>query len=321
MKFKKYIVIDGYLGLGNIGDEASFEVIYDREVGKDSSDKIVAASHVFPYTTARMFGVEGIKDGLFNLRFYYVLLRAKKLIYAGGGRYGLQTIRKMCLLSLIAKLFRTEVHWEGVGIYDYSWDGSSQTIYDHPTIKVHFLDKFIIRLTMKFVNSVSVRDTYSYNFLNKISNSKKVKEINDLVTGLKIQKSSKEYSKNFYELLHRFKVGISIRTMKATMTSSFISELTSLVIDLITNGMEVVFVPFGNPDEVHNEFDDDKIIARIVIEEISKRGYVDNEDYSKHVHLLRNPLKPSGLLSLISTFDFFICFRFHSIVFSDIARI
>jgi hypothetical protein len=58
-------------------------------------------------------------ERLTSLGFWRHFLRSHILVFAGGGRYGYATWRRIALLALLAKLLGKIVIFKGVGVYLY----------------------------------------------------------------------------------------------------------------------------------------------------------------------------------------------------------
>jgi len=78
---RRFVIIHGYLGLGNLGDEASFE--YVMLTKQAEGVEIIAASFVDPIDTGKLFGVKTLKDTNI-IKFILTLFRTKEFIFAGG---------------------------------------------------------------------------------------------------------------------------------------------------------------------------------------------------------------------------------------------
>lgn len=175
---RRYIVIHGYLGLENIGDEASFEVIFNSIKGEKQN--VIAASHIDPIETGKMFNVRTVKAQITNFRFIITLLRSTDLIFAGGGRYGYSTLRYMSILSILGRLLGVKVTWKSIGAYDYIWDGNTETIKNSRIKPPNILDRTIITLALRLSNYISVRDKYSFEVIKGIYGRCNVKIESDL---------------------------------------------------------------------------------------------------------------------------------------------
>ncbi len=254
MQIKNHIIIHGYLGLNNVGDEASAEVVLNRERVKNPTATFYLASHINPISSGKIFSLKTVRAQLYDLHFIKTLIRTKKVIFAGGGRYGIQTIKYMSLLSIVARLFGAKVIWDSIGAYDYEWDGKRETIFSKPKFNISFFSKLIIRLGL-IVSDVSVRDYYSKQFLNHILPNKKIVVKKDLVNYLNLEKPKAKYRKTT--------IGISIRSCEFTLNNQkFLKDVYAFIYKLISNHINVVFIPFGYSKESENSFDDDTRILK-----------------------------------------------------------
>jgi len=86
------------------GDETVLSVVLDefRRMFSDDVEFVVLSSN--PERTVRIHGVRAIRERLTSPVFWRFFLRSHMLAFAGGGRYGYATWRRMALLALSAKL-------------------------------------------------------------------------------------------------------------------------------------------------------------------------------------------------------------------------
>jgi hypothetical protein len=67
-------------------------------------DFVVLSSN--PERTRRLHGVSAARERLLSPRFWSAFLRSHVVVFAGGGRYGYSTWRRIALLALLARLLR-----------------------------------------------------------------------------------------------------------------------------------------------------------------------------------------------------------------------
>ena len=101
---KLRVIVHGYFGFGNVGDETLLSVVLDefRRMFGDDVEFVVLSSN--PERTVRIHGVRAIRERLTSPVFWRFFLRSHVLVFAGGGRYGYATWMRMALLALLAKL-------------------------------------------------------------------------------------------------------------------------------------------------------------------------------------------------------------------------
>ena len=115
------VLLHGYFGMGNVGDEAILAVVI-RELKSKGFEPLVLSAN--PQRTMKLHGVSSYPDKLFSSRFWSALFESSLLIFAGGGKYGERTIRRLCLLAILAKILGKRVEFRAIGVYPYEWAGS-----------------------------------------------------------------------------------------------------------------------------------------------------------------------------------------------------
>ena len=115
------ILIHGYFGMGNVGDEAILSVLIE-ELRSRGIEPIILSAH--SNRTTRLHRVKSCPDRLSSLGFWKNFLGSSTLIFSGGGRYGKRTMRRMCILAILAKALGKRVEFRALGIYPMSGSDS-----------------------------------------------------------------------------------------------------------------------------------------------------------------------------------------------------
>jgi len=114
------VVIHGYFGFGNIGDEAILATLIEEFKRMFSNVEFTVLSSN-PARTTGIHKVSSIRERLLSLSFWRVFLKSHVLVFAGGGRYGYATWRRMAFLALLAELLGKTVIFRALGVYPYEW--------------------------------------------------------------------------------------------------------------------------------------------------------------------------------------------------------
>jgi polysaccharide pyruvyl transferase WcaK-like protein len=304
---KVYIIIHGYFGFGNVGDEAILSVIIDefKKLFKNVEFVVLSCN---PSRTSKLHGVKAIRERLTSLSFWKIFIRSHILVFAGGGRYGYATWRRMSLLSLLARLLGKTVIFRAVGVYPYDWYGSP-VISRKPEPFKGFTG-LLVRLAVSRASLVSVRDKYSYIVLRLTGINRHVLIEKDLAFKLKLSDPSEcRALATKYDIVEGKVLGINLRTLNHEINKKVIDHISKLIEDFISMGFnKVIFLPFGFGSFKDRFFDDDLLIFKRLKERVPNIAVIDKE------------LNPRDVLCLFNYLDHVIVMRHHATVFALIAN-
>jgi polysaccharide pyruvyl transferase WcaK-like protein len=304
---KIFVIIHGYFGFSNVGDEAILSVIVDEFKRMFGDVEFVVLSSN-PKHTMRLHKVKAIRELLTSLGFWRFYLRSHVLVFAGGGRYGYATWRRMAFLALLARLLGKVVIFRAVGIYPYDWRGSP--VISEKPMPFKGLTRLLIRLAVSRASYVSVRDKYSYFVLRLTGVSRRIIIENDLAFRLKLPGSSicKTLAVK-YGITEGKVLGVSLRTLDYETNKKVINYVAMLIQDLMKKGFnKVVFIPFGFGSFKDRFFDNDLIIAKML------------KEYIPNLIIVNEELSPKDVLCLFNYLDYVIAMRHHAIIFALIAN-
>jgi polysaccharide pyruvyl transferase WcaK-like protein len=299
------VLIHGYFGFGNVGDEAILSVVMDWLRGTFGDvDFIVLSSN--PGRTRRIHSVDAIRERLLSPRFWSAFLRSHVIVFAGGGRYGYSTWRRIALLAILARLFRKVVVFRGIGAYPYEWVGK-------PVIKeapepFRGLTGLLVRAALNGAVFVSVRDAYSYAVLRSTGVGRVVVE-DDLALRMSVPGPNEcRDLASRYGLVNGKVLGVNLRTLDKTTNRAMVDYVAGLVRGFVNRGFaRVVFIPFGFGSFAGRFFDNDLIIAR------------ELKDKVKDLVIISEELSPRQTLCLFNYLDHVIAMRHHAVIFALLA--
>lgn len=295
----KPIMISGYYGFGNSGDEAILMTMIQELSKIVSKDKIYVLSQK-PKETSLFYKVNAI----YRLDFISMISQIKKssiFISGGGGLLqdvsgkGFSIIYYLGLI-IIARLFKipTVIFAQGIG-----------------PIRKRF-NVIIINSVLKHVQLIMVRDEQSKNILESSGIKNIPISVNPDVSFLLNKKELSKEIFNKYNLNKTDKkeikltnIGIVIRDCKELRQDydNKIMKLAEISDFLITKyKTNLIFIPF--------QFQNDITIIKDVI----------NRMKLSKVKILEEELKPDELLTLIYGLSAIIGMRLHSIIFATIAN-
>lgn len=295
------IVIFGYFGMRNIGDDAILETEINelRELNYTSS---IYAPSRYPEVVRKQFGIKSSRFGNFP-KLIRELFRANLFIFGGGGlfcstnssSYMLQfsdfmfTVYKTLFFLIIPKLLGKTVIVYGVGYYNNQ----------------NWLNKSINLLGLSFADYISVRDTHSFTSLRKTLKNKKVYLHKDVAFSLAKKTSNKIDLEKFKIKKNNKNIAISLIPFSDEV--KFMTVFDSLIELIKTSDKKThfYFLPyFTNPD-AHNDLN----IAHKMAEILGSQNLFTIVDPS---------IGPKGYLELFSHMQGAVCMRFHAQVFAYI---
>ncbi|ADN49851.1 polysaccharide pyruvyl transferase family protein [Vulcanisaeta distributa] len=297
------VLIHGYFGFGNVGDEAILSALISefRRVFGDGVEFVVLSSN--PGRTRRVHGVHAVRERLLSPTFWRVFLGSHVLVFAGGGRYGYSTWRRITLLAFLARLLRKVVVFRGVGVYPYEWVGKP-VISDRPE-PFRGLTGALIRIALNRASLVTVRDAYSYTVL-RLTGVNRVYLEDDLALRLKVPDpaSCRDFAVK-YGLIGGGVLGVNLRTLDDETNRVVVDFVAGLIRGFLSNGFsKVVFIPFGFGSFKGRFFDDDLIIAKMLRSRVSE------------LRIIAEELSPLQVLCLFNYLDHVIAMRHHAIIFA-----
>jgi polysaccharide pyruvyl transferase WcaK-like protein len=302
--FKIKVLVHGYFGYGNVGDETILSVLIDelRRVFNEALEIVVLS--VNPKRTVRIHGVSAIREKLTSIRFWRHFLSSHILIFAGGGRYGYATWRRMAFLALLAGLLGKIVIFRSVGVYPYEWGG--KPIISERAVGFKGLTGFFVRLALSKASHISVRDKYSYIVLMLTGVNRSIVIEQDLAFKLKQPNLTlcREIADK-YGIYEGKILGVNLRTLDAETNERVVDYVANLIQDFIKKGFnKIAFIPFGFGSFEGRFFDNDLIIAYKLKEKLPSLIIIDKE------------LNPKEVLCLFRYFDYIIAMRHHAVIFA-----
>ncbi len=280
----KRIMLSGYFGYDNLGDEAILYSIVE-ELKKIEGVEIVALSGN-PAKTTEKFGIRAVE----RMKILPVLKEMSRCdVFLSGGGSLLQDVTSKRsikyytgLLSLAKKVFRKKVMIYSQGIGPINDDGNRMTVG-------RLLNKMDI---------VNVRDEQSRYELIDMGVSKEISVTADTVFMLEAPDANfgKEYLSKHLDLSKKT-VGISIRPWK-NLDEKIVDEMAALISMLQKDDLNIVLLPFHHPGDLS--------ISQKVLEKLSSK---------KNVHLATERFNEREMLSVVANLDLMLAMRLHGLIF------
>jgi len=285
------LLLAGYYGSGNIGDEAILRSLISA-IRKDRPQAAISVLSADPSGTSKVFNVGSIhKYSLVNI--LKELKKSDAFILGGGGLMqdstSLRSLLYYLFLIASAKLLKKKVILLGQGIGPVR-------------------NKYLLKRALKGVDLITVRDEGSLKELTDIkARPKKLAMTSDIT--FMMGPPARENSNNIlgYAGIMRRKsrlIGVSLRPpVKGRDTEAKYMAIASLCDHLIEKkDSQIVFLIFNHPDDLDVT---SKVMAMM----------------KNSANVILRQLAPAEMLDVISGLDAVIGMRLHSLIFSAIARV
>ena len=280
------IVISGYYGFNNAGDEAMLFSIL-RSLKKEYPEAGITVISGNPKNTTDSFNVKSI----FRFKMVSIfkeLMKSQLLISGGGSLLQDVTSSKSILyylsIILIGILCKCKVflYAQGIG-----------------PVKNRFT-KFFLKWCLLHVDGITVRDLESYKFLKNLGIKKKLFLTADAVLSLEpvlLDRGSAILSAKKVDLKVK-KIGICVRNWNNS--DNWIKQFNILLKKL--KDYQIIFIPMQYPEDFN----------------IGHK--IDNLDCKNIFHLDRN-YTSEELMSIIGNMDLLIGVRLHALIFATIMKV
>ncbi|GIP63606.1 polysaccharide pyruvyl transferase CsaB [Virgibacillus pantothenticus] len=275
------IVLSGYYGFDNVGDEAILFAIIEQLRMIDPQVEINVLSNN-PEKTKKTYHVNAVH----RRKFWQVIEALKNTdgLISGGGsllqdKTGMLTIPYYAGIIKMAKFFRKPVfvYAQGMGPIKSA------------------LNKWIVKHALNQVEQITVRDKASRQLLSEIGIKQEISIVPDPVVGL--DASSYTHQWTITQTFNQKFVTISVRDWSTD--HPFTKEIALCLDRVVQNGYAVVFVP------MHGEQDERK--SKETASLMNEQSYISPVDDSLQ-----------SKIALIGESKLLIGMRLHSLIFSAI---
>ncbi|MFY3791596.1 polysaccharide pyruvyl transferase CsaB [Ureibacillus sp. MALMAid1270] len=226
-----HIVLSGYYGFDNVGDEAILYSIIQAFRKLNSDIEITVLSNN-PEVTAKTYGVKAINR--WKIKEVSAVLKESDGLVSGGGsllqdKTGLKSIPYYTGIMRIAKKHKKPVfiYAQGMGPID-KW-----------------ISKFIIKHMLNKVDKITVRDIASRELLEQIGIKKEITIVPDPVIGL----SGNDFKSEWLNV-QPFSSYVSVSVRDWPSTVPFMQKIAQSLDLLVQSGNTIIFVPMHGEHDV-----------------------------------------------------------------------
>lgn len=291
------IVLSGFYGLGNTGDEAILKAIVDNLRAELDNPDITVFS-LSPEQTAKDYGVQSVYRGWRhgNKEKVKALRKADLLISGGGGllqdtyptKFLFGPLPYYLLIVFLAKLCGTKVMFfsQGIGPVTSKWG------------------KFLMRLFANMADFVTVRDEYSKDYLLSLGVKRPETVVTaDIVFAFKPDEDPVAYASLGLKGDERL-VAVAPRPW-FDHEDEYIEKLAWVLDELIEQrGVMPVFVPMEPPYDTN--------VSKKVMEQMK---------YADKTRLLGEAFTPNEFYNFIAKTDLTIALRLHALIFAALSNV
>jgi polysaccharide pyruvyl transferase CsaB len=291
LRIKGLVIIKGFYGAGNLGDEAILSGILSQTSVFDNLKPIIISRN--PNETRRIHRVLSV-DHHNTVVQYLNLLRANVFILGGGGLikdYGESSRSIESWLHALAKA-------QKYGITTMLWSLGVENLRFGKS-------KELVKRVLNTVDAITVRDPNSKKRLEEIGIQNQITVTADPAMLLVAEYNKKRsISKNprILVCLRHWNIG-GVNTLDEDANENFIKSIAYGLDFMIKHlNTEIEFLPFRTIPQ-----DDDREIAKMVVSRMREREHI----------LLHSRIPEIGeAINIISNADLIIGMRLHSVIFA-----
>lgn len=283
------VMIVGYYGYGNLGDEAILEVLI-KDIKEVNSQIQIVVPSIKPENIKERHEVHPIQ--LISWNMIRSIIKADLIIIGGGGLFSSDSgffTYFVPLLAILGKILRKKVSYYAIGIYSTT-----------PPLLLK-LTKF----SLKFADVISVRDTAS---LKVIRNELKRKILLVPDPALRLPFIGREIALKILQRngidTNKFLIGLSLRSMNEEIDDKLAKEVAKTV-NWILDALDAIVIFYTFCPQSDYTIDDREIAKAI-------KKMIKHQDRFKILEYY----PPSVTKGLIGVMDYFIGMRLHSMIFA-----
>ncbi|NUB91491.1 polysaccharide pyruvyl transferase CsaB [Haloterrigena sp. SYSU A121-1] len=296
------IVITGFYGSGNTGDEAILSSIIQNFTDSYSNTNFTVLS-LFPDRVKNQHDVEALYRPNFGPKWLQTdftetisAIRQADVVLIGGGgllqdAHSHISIVRYLQTALIAEWVGTPTVYYAIGVGPINGR----------------LNKHLVKRICSLANEVVVRDKESKHRLKELSVNADIRVTADPVFGLQPADDDRiqEILRNENISPEYSRIGISVRDFR--LNEQKIEHIARFLDDIVDNETEVVFMPFGYEGETT-----DLDVSYKVRDRMNKKD---------RATIIEGRYSPEEMLGLVGQTDFFVGMRLHSVIMAAVQEV
>lgn len=285
------ILIAGYHGFGNCGDEATLQAmtVNIRDMADDV--KITALSYK-PELTKTEYNIESVQR--FNVMQVFKAIRRSDIILSGGGTLlqdGTSTRSLLYYLAIIkvAKIFRKRVMLYANGIGPVNGK----------------INRKLIKHVVNGIDFITLRERMSADELKQIGVKKpEVHVTADPAFTLKSVDDAEalEILKNENIPIEKDIIGVSVRSWNGFNGEEYVLKIAEVCDKFVMEGKTVLLIPMQYPKDIS--------ISKKIMNCMTQKSYILKKEYT-----------PSEILGIIGKVKVMLSMRLHTLIFAGVKRI
>lgn len=285
------ILIAGYHGFGNCGDEAILQAMTEN-IKEIADDVRITALSYKPEFTKTEYNIESVQR--FNVMQVFNVIRHSDIILSGGGTLlqdDTSTRSLLYYLSIIkvAKIFRKKVMLYANGIGPVNGK----------------INRKLIKHVVNGVDIITLREQMSAVDLEKIGVRKPEVHITaDPAFTLKAVSDERvlEIFRKEGIPLDKKIIGVSVRGWNGFGGDDYIKKIASVCDRFAKEGKQILLIPMQFPKDVS--------ISSKLMSFMTGKAYI-----------LKNGYTPSEMLGIIGKVDVMLSMRLHTLIFAGVKRV
>lgn len=292
------ILISGYYGFNNIGDESILSAVVDNLRDKLDDIEITVLSQD-PASTSEKYGVKSVNRK--SMRSIFNAVRKTDLLISGGGSLLQDVTSKKSVIYYLLIMWMALFCRKKVFIYSQGIGPINSNI-----------NRRLTAMTLRKAAAIVVRDEASKEFLGEIG----VTKDRVVVTADPVLRIKPAPLKIGEEILRhegieisqeQLTVGFAIRERK--LDSDFMDELCKSIEKLVLErAAQIVLIPFHYSEDIR------------VIEEIERR-IEGKKELENRVFSVKHKYLTNEMLSIIGNMDLLVGVRLHALIHSAIMNV
>lgn len=289
------ILLSGYFGFDNVGDEAILNAMV-KGIRREFPDAQIVALSANPALTARKNGIRAVDR--MSITAIMKEMKDMDLFISGGGSLFQDVTSKRSILYYLGVVYLAKkIFKKKVMIYS---QGIGPVIHEGNRKKMAKL--------FKQLDAINVRDNQSKLELNSMGVVDNITVTTDTVFSLEkpdFQMGKEILEKNGVDT-KKLTVGISVRSWK-DCTPKIIEEMAKTIEGLRAKDMNAVMLPFHFPHDAQ------------VCESIYQKIRLDDSDKLK-LYVIKELMGEEEFLSVMVNMDIMVSMRLHGLIFATVCN-